>query len=111
MQILFVEDGTVDTTKLDILGVKYVICQQGSNSPKIIEVDDRDLTSRYIKDINEMSIEISIYKRALELACEGIRDKLNYKDIGTNKELNAEELEQMFIYQAKKELEIQDVKD
>lgn len=49
--------------------------------------------------------ELMFYKRALKRACESVGDGIVYKDIGTNKELNAEELEQMFMHQVKKEWE------
>lgn len=98
MEILFVEDGSIDTTELDALGINYIVCRQGSEPPKIVEVSERRLQQKYINEINAMSFEFSIYRRALELACEtlnrvGVRHP--YVDYD------------YYIHQAEKELEEQ----
>ena len=36
--ILLVEDGSVDTNKLDELGIKYLVYRQGSQKPEIIKL-------------------------------------------------------------------------
>lgn len=54
--------------------------------------------------------ELMFYKRTLKRACESVGDGIVYKDIGTNKELNAEELEQMFIHQVEMENELKEWK-
>ena len=36
-KILLIEDGSVDTTKLDALGIEYIIYRQGSTPPRWIE--------------------------------------------------------------------------
>lgn len=37
-KMLLIEDGSVDTNKLDALGINYIIYRQGSQKPEIIEV-------------------------------------------------------------------------
>lgn len=36
--ILLVEDGSVDTDKLDRLGIKYIVYRQGSQKPEILRI-------------------------------------------------------------------------
>lgn len=38
--ILLVEDGSVDTAKLDELGIKYIVYRQGSQKPEILKLWD-----------------------------------------------------------------------
>lgn len=36
--VLLIEDGSVDTTKLDELGIKYIVYRQGSQKPEIVKL-------------------------------------------------------------------------
>lgn len=36
--VLLIEDGSVDTDKLDALGINYIVYRQGSQKPEIIEI-------------------------------------------------------------------------
>lgn len=36
--MLLVEDGSVDTDKLDELGIKYIVYRQGSQKPEMIKI-------------------------------------------------------------------------
>ena len=36
--ILLVEDGSVDTAKLDEIGIKYIVYRQGSQKPEILKL-------------------------------------------------------------------------
>jgi len=38
-KILLVEDGSVDTAKLDTLGIDYIVYRQGSTPPRIVELE------------------------------------------------------------------------
>lgn len=104
MKLLFIEDGSVDTNELDKFGVNYIVCRQGSDAPKIIEVDEGNLQRRYINDINAISLELSKYKRALQLACHYMEYEYPKKndDIYYRKE---QELEMIFLNQANEEFE------
>ena len=37
-RVLLIEDGSVDTDKLDVLGINYIVYRQGSQKPEIIEI-------------------------------------------------------------------------
>lgn len=37
-RVLLIEDGSVDTGKLDALGINYIVYRQGSQKPEIIEI-------------------------------------------------------------------------
>lgn len=37
-RVLLIEDGSVDTDKLDALGINYIVYRQGSQKPEIIEI-------------------------------------------------------------------------
>jgi RNA binding exosome subunit len=37
-KVLLIEDGSVDTDKLDALGINYIVYRQGSQKPEIIEI-------------------------------------------------------------------------
>ena len=37
-KILLIEDGSVDTSQLDTLGINYIVYKQGSAKPEIIEI-------------------------------------------------------------------------
>lgn len=37
-RVLLVEDGSVDTEKLDLFGIDYIVYRQGSNAPYWIEI-------------------------------------------------------------------------
>jgi len=39
-KILIVEDGSVDTDKLDFLGIDYIVYREGSKPPYFIEIGD-----------------------------------------------------------------------
>lgn len=39
-KILLVEDGSVDTEKLDLLGIDYIVYRQGSKPPYLIEIGE-----------------------------------------------------------------------
>lgn len=39
-KILLVEDGSVDTEKLDLLGIDYIVYRQGSKPPYFIEIGE-----------------------------------------------------------------------
>ena len=104
MKLLFIEDGSVDTNELDKFGVNYVVCRQGSDAPKMIEVDAVNFKNHYIQDINSLSLELSKYKRALQLACHYMEYDYPKKndDIYYRKE---QELEMIFLNQANEEFE------
>ncbi len=110
MKLLFVEDGSVDTNELDKLGINYIVFRQGSDAPRVVEVDDNRLRQQFIDEINAMSFEFSIYRRALQLACHYMEYEYPKKndDIYYRKE---RELEMIFLDKAKEELEEQDVKN
>ena len=36
--VLLIEDGSVDTDKLDALGINYIVYRQGSQKPEIIDI-------------------------------------------------------------------------
>ena len=40
IKILLVEDGSVDTEKLDLLGIDYIVYRQGSKPPYFIEIGE-----------------------------------------------------------------------